>query len=168
MLRTLDAGLLRIEQFVIGILMIAASFILFVNVVARYGFNEGFAWAEELTRYAIVWMVFIGGSLAARNGAHICVDVLSRLLEGQAVRKLLLVGIDLLCVAFSLFVVWIGWELTAQAKEFGQVTPVMQVPLWTMQLAIPVGSALMAMRFFQHALEQLKGGKAESIEQIPG
>ena len=50
MLRTLDAGLLRIEQFVIGILMIAASFVLFVNVVARYGFNEGFAWAEELTR----------------------------------------------------------------------------------------------------------------------
>lgn len=166
MLRTLDAALSRVEEIVISLLLIAASFVLFANVVARYGFNDSFPWAEEMTRYAIVWMVFVGGSVAARKGAHIGVDVLARLLGERPVRKVLIVGVDLLCVAFSLFLVIFGWELVAQAKQFGQMTPALQIPLWTVQLAIPVGGALMGLRFFQRVLGELAGGAKESAVKI--
>ncbi len=158
MLRALDVALSRIEEALISGLLIAASFILFVNVVARYGFNSSFTWAEELTRYAIVWMVFVGGSVAARKGAHIGVDVLARLLGERPLRKVLTVSVDLLCVAFSLFLVVFGWELVAQARGFGQMTPALQIPLWTVQLAIPVGGVLMALRFSQRVLAELTGG----------
>lgn len=157
MLRALDLVLSRVEEAVIGVLLIVASFILFANVVARYGFNNSFTWAEELTRYAIVWMVFVGGSVAARKGAHIGVDVLSRLLGERVARRLLTVGVDLLCVLFSVFLVVFGWELVAQAREFGQMTPALQMPLWTVQLAIPVGGVLMTLRFSQRILAELTG-----------
>lgn len=166
MLRRLDAALSRIEEVVIGALLITASFVLFVNVVARYGFNNSFTWAEELTRYAIVWMVFVGGSVAARKGAHIGVDVLARLLGERAAARVLTVGVDLLCVAFSLFLVFFGWELVAQAREFGQLTPALQIPLWTVQLAIPVGGALMALRFAQRIVGALAGGPKDAAVEI--
>ena len=67
MLRTLDAALARAGEVLIGVLLLAASLLLFADVVARYGFNDAFSWAEELTRYAIVWMVFVGTPRGARK-----------------------------------------------------------------------------------------------------
>jgi len=164
-LRKLDALLLRAEEAVIGILLIVASFILFANVVARYGFNDSFPWAEEATRYAIVWMVFIGSSLAASKGAHISVDVLMRLLGKSQAGKALIVGVDLLCVLFSVCLVFFGWDLVAQAREFGQVTASLQAPLWAVQLAMPVGGVLMALRFTQRFFADLAGEvKAPTVE----
>ncbi|MFT6642156.1 MAG: C4-dicarboxylate transporter DctQ subunit, partial [Flavobacteriaceae bacterium] len=61
----------------IGGLLASASLILFANVVARYVFNWGVPWAEELVRYEIIWMVFIGGSVAVRKGIHIGIDILA-------------------------------------------------------------------------------------------
>ncbi len=148
-LQALDAALSRTEETLIGVLLVAASFVLFANVVARYGFNDSFTWAEEVTRYAIVWMVFVGGSVAARKGIHIGVDLLARSLAERPARKYLVAAVNLLCVAFGVFLVVFGGSLAAQAHEFGQVTPALQIPLWTVQLAVPVGGALMTMRFAQ-------------------
>ncbi len=156
-LRLLDAILSLIEQALIGGLLLLASFVLFVNVVARYGFNSGFSWAEELTRYAIVWMVFIGSSVAARKGAHIGVDVLARIFIGSRYGKFLTLSVDLLCITFSIFLVVLGWDLAAQVREFGQMSPAMQIPLWTVQLSIPVGGLLMALRFSQRFWGRLTG-----------
>ncbi|MEO5696120.1 MAG: TRAP transporter small permease [Burkholderiaceae bacterium] len=162
MLHTLDAALSRIEETLIGLLLVAASFVLFINVVARYGFNDSLAWAEEITRYAIVWMVFLGGSVAARKGIHIGVDILARSLGDRPARRYLVALVDSLCVAFGVFLVVFGGSLAAQAYEFGQVTPALQVPLWTVQLAIPVGGALMTLRFVQR-LRANWTGHAEAV-----
>ena len=164
----LDAAVTRAEEVLIGFLLISASFVLFINVVARYGFNDSLPWAEELTRYAIVWMVFIGSSLAARKGAHISVDVLWRVLGDHPARKVLVVSVDILCVLFSFFLVVFGWDLVAQAREFGQITASLQVPLWTVQLAIPVGGALMAVRFAQHLFAEVAGRTADPSVELSG
>src|SRR5690606_21195173 len=60
MLNRLDRGLSWAEDAFVSTLLITASAILFVNVVARYVFNTGLIWAEEFVRYEIVWLVFIG------------------------------------------------------------------------------------------------------------
>lgn len=164
-LHKFDALLARAEETLIGGLLIVASFVLFANVVARYGFNDSFPWAEELTRYAIVWMVFVGSSLAAGRGAHISVDVLLRLLGNSPASKALIVGVDVLCVAFSVCLVVFGWDLVTQAREFGQITPSLQVPLWAVQLAMPVGGVLMTLRFAQRFFADLAGEvKAPSVD----
>jgi C4-dicarboxylate transporter DctQ subunit len=137
------------EEILIGLLILAASIILFSNVVARYVFNAGFAWAEELVRYQIVWMVFIGASVAARQGIHIGVDILVKIAP-PGLAKLITLAINAIAIAFCAVLVFYGAELTAQAKEFGQVSPALQAPIWIVQLAIPVGAALMGLRFAQH------------------
>ena len=67
-LRRLNEYSHSLEELLIGGLLATASVILFANVVARYIFNWGGPWADELVRYEIVWMVFIGGSVAALTG----------------------------------------------------------------------------------------------------
>lgn len=156
-MQNFDRILGRIERGVIGTLLIAASFVLFANVIARYGFNSGFTWAEEITRYAIIWMVFVGSSVAAQNGVHIGVDVLIRMLAGHAAQRYLVAAVGVLCILFSILLVIFGWTLAAHAYEVHQVTPAMHAPLWVVQSGVLVGGALMALRFSQRLVADWRG-----------
>lgn len=148
MLERLDRGLSMAEDFFISVMLITASVILFVNVVGRYVFNYGFVWAEELVRYEIIWLVFVGGSVAARKGIHIGVEALVHTLP-SVVQKWVNGAVLILCIGFCAVLAFYGWELVAQTRLFNQRTPAMQFPFWLMQLAIPVGAVLMGLRFTQ-------------------
>jgi C4-dicarboxylate transporter DctQ subunit len=148
MLERLDRGLSMAEDFFISVLLITASAILFINVVGRYVFNYGFVWAEELVRYEIIWLVFIGGSVAARKGIHIGVEALVHLLPPLA-QRLTSIAVLVLCIFFCAILAYFGLELVAQTRMFDQRTPAMQVPFWLMQMAIPSGALLMGLRFAQ-------------------
>lgn len=166
-MRKLDLLVSRSEEVLIGTLILSASVILFANVIARYFFNLGLPWAEELVRYQIVWMVFLGASVAARQGIHIGVDILMKI-SPAPVARLIDLTIHAIAVVFCGFLVFYGAELIAQTRAFGQISPAMQVPMWLVQLAIPVGSALMGVRFAQQFFRTLLGREQEAVhlEQI--
>lgn len=156
MLQRLDRGLSWLEDAFIASLLLSASVIIFVNVVLRYVFNTGFIWAEEFVRYEIVWLVFIGGSVAARKGIHIGVDALLHVLPSAAARALK-VAVGLICIAFCGALVWYGAELVAQTQMFRQRTSAMQAPFWIVQLAVPIGAGLMLIRFAERLWLDIRG-----------
>ena len=165
-LRRLNEYSHSLEELLIGGLLATASVILFANVVARYIFNWGVPWADELVRYEIVWMVFIGGSVAARMGIHIGIDILATFSPKQ-IRPVILLVINAISLTFCLFLVIMGSDLVAQTKMFGQVTPALQIPMWVVQMAIPVGGALMALRFFQRLIVTWRNDSGEAtVENI--
>jgi C4-dicarboxylate transporter DctQ subunit len=165
-MRKTEIYLSRLEEILIGLLIASASVILFANVVARYVLNSGIPWADEVVRYQIVWMVFLGGSVAARKGIHIGVDIVVQMAPPKIGRFILLI-IHAIGIFFCGVLVYYGAELTAQTREFGQVSTALQAPMWIFQLAIPVGGALMAIRFGQQFFSVLLSeAQASHIEQI--
>lgn len=167
-LRKLNQYSISVEEILIGGLLASASVILFANVLARYIFNWGVSWAEELVRYEIIWMVFIGGSVAARKGIHIGVDILVTFAPPQ-IKPYLLFLINAIALTFCLFLAIKGADLVTQTKMFGQVTPALQIPMWVVQLAIPIGGALMAVRFLQRLIATARSSDRDndsSIENI--
>lgn len=156
MLRRLDRVLCWLEDAFIASLLLSASVIIFVNVVMRYVFNTGFVWAEEFVRYEIVWLVFIGGSVATRKGIHIGVEAVLHVLPSVLARALK-VTVGLVCIGFCAALIWYGAELVAQTRMFRQRSSAMQVPFWVVQLAVPVGAGLMALRFAERLWLDLCG-----------
>src|SRR5699024_12451051 len=66
----------KLEEWFVGLAMIAATLILFINIILRYFFNENQSWADEFVRYSIIWIAFIGAAICFRQGIHFCVDLL--------------------------------------------------------------------------------------------
>ncbi len=66
----------KFEQYFTGLILIAITFILFANVVLRF-FGISLEWAEEVARYGIIWVTFIGGSICIYKGGHIRVDAIA-------------------------------------------------------------------------------------------
>lgn len=63
------------EYLLIG-LMSCISLLIFVQVVFRYGLNHSIYWSEEVGRYTLVWITFIGASVGFKKKAHVGVDFL--------------------------------------------------------------------------------------------
>ena len=64
----------------IALCLAAMVVLVFSNVVLRYAFNSGIAVSEELSRWLLVWLTFLGAIVALRRHAHLGVDTLVRAL----------------------------------------------------------------------------------------
>jgi C4-dicarboxylate transporter DctQ subunit len=128
--------------------MAFASLLLFANVLLRYWFLSPISWAEELTLYIMVWIVFVGSSVAIRTRGHIAIDLLPMALSLSGRRRLaMLVG--LVTLVFLVVFFYYSGQHTLRVRSIDQVTPVMQAPMWLAYLAMPAGSALMILRTCQ-------------------
>src|SRR5436309_13082897 len=65
---------------VIALCLAVMVVLVFGNVVLRYGFNSGITISEELSRWLLVWLTFLGAIVALRQHAHLGVDSLVRML----------------------------------------------------------------------------------------
>ena len=63
-------------KILVGAIMTFSAFLLFINVVLRYVFHYGMSWAEEVTRYILLWTVFVGAGVISREGAHVSMEAL--------------------------------------------------------------------------------------------
>ena len=162
MLAFVDRTLNSTETTFVGGALAFASLLLFVNVVLRYWFLAPISWAEELTLYIMVWIVFVGSSVAIRTRGHIAIDLLPLVLS-PAGRRRLAIFIAVTVLAFLAVFFHYSLQHTLRVRASGQVTPVMQAPMWLAYLAMPAGSALMMLRscqlLWRFARERTDDGK---------
>lgn len=79
----------RAERLVEWLMALALSImvvLVFGNVVLRYAFSSGIAWAEEISRLMFVWMIFLGAILALRHHGHLGVEMVQAMLPPWARR----------------------------------------------------------------------------------
>lgn len=103
MLRALD----KILAFITASAMAGIVLMVFINVAMRYLMNSGLTWSEEIAVNLFVWVIFLGAILAALEGLHIKVDMLTNKLS-KKMQKVFMV-IANLCVLFSMgILIWGG------------------------------------------------------------
>jgi TRAP-type C4-dicarboxylate transport system permease small subunit len=139
-LAVFEARLVSANRWVLIALMAAMAVLVFANVVSRYLLNYSIIWVEELTRYMMVWVGFLGAGLVLRLGAHIALEAFQDLLPSRAARALR-AGIVVLLGATFASMTWLGARYAAFAWE--QETPVLNWSTGAVYLAIPIGSALL-------------------------
>jgi TRAP-type C4-dicarboxylate transport system permease small subunit len=108
-------------KFVIALCLAVMVVLVFGNVFLRYGFNSGITVSEELSRWLLVWLTFLGAIVALKEHAHLGVDTLVRALPPAGKRVcfvvsyLLMLYADWLLLAGSWKQTIIGWGDRAPA-----------------------------------------------------
>ncbi len=157
----LEAGF----RLVLGVLLLTATALVFVTVVLRY-FNYALSWSDEVTRYSMLWLVFLGSGVAARQGLHFSMEVLLTLLSPRA-QQLNAVLVNTVCAGLSAVVGFLGWRLAMAVRGFEQVGPASGVPVFWVYLAIPAGCALMMLGFWEVALRRLQKSERPAEHEMP-
>ncbi len=114
--------------------------IVFINVVARYVFNNSLTASEELARYAFVWASFLGAVFALNEGGHIGVDLVVKKLP-PALRRGVLVFANVCVLVLAGICVWYGYVLAE--STFSWPSPATGIPYGIVGLIIPITFAAM-------------------------
>ena len=130
----------RVLDLCVIILMAALAVILFVAVITRYLFNFPLAWSEEVSRYAFVWLSFLGAELCLRVNIHAAVDLLVKTLPPRVQCVVWRVGQTLVAI-FLIALLISGIHIARVAHN--QSSPALGIPMSFVYSAVPVGAALM-------------------------
>ena len=135
----IEQMLIRVNSFIIGLMMIAMFVLVFTNVVTRYCFGFSIATAEEISTFLMIWVTYLGAGLALREGRHASIDFFQDLLGVQA-RKYVRTALGILLILFFGLLCWYG----AKFAHFGWglETIATQIPKGIPYLCIPIGAAL--------------------------
>lgn len=160
----------HLEEWLIAFLMGAATLITFIAVLHRYasGFpipvvqdaliKINLSWAQELTIYMFVWMAKFGAAYGVRTGIHVGVDVLINKMNTPWRNKFVVLGL-LSGALFTAIVAVLGSKFVWSLAHTDQTSSDLEVPMWIVYLAIPLGSSLMSFRFLQVAWTFVKTGE---------
>ena len=134
-----------------GLILFGAAQILLRNV-----FSISFAWGDGLTRLAVLWLALLGALAASRDGRHITMGAVGRLLPPRLQRFALFVA-DVFAAGVSAALAWYSWAFVSDSREFGDVL-LDGVPAWWLQAIMPVAFGLMAYQFLAQGIRRLRGG----------
>lgn len=173
-LRILD----RFEEVLISVLMAAAVILIFVAVFHRFSIGYAadlvryarahdmpelqswarsvyssinsikLTWAQEACIYLFVWMAKFGAAYGVRIGIHVGVDMVVLKLDARWQRIVTIIAMSG-GILFTAILVWIGTTFVYHVGVGGQISADLEMPMWIVYLAVPLGSALMCFRFIQ-------------------
>ena len=125
-----------------ALLLVMGSFaVLILEVFLRYVIGSSMEWTDEISRLLLVWMTFTGIGLVILERKEIFAQVFTQKLSPRA-RKNWSRFIDLLVLAFNIFLVVFGVQMTHFSWDIK--TESMEFPFSYFYVSIPLGAALAA------------------------
>jgi len=96
------------EDWLAFALFWSLAFIVFLQFFTRYILNDSLAWTEEIARYGLMWVVFIGGAMVTRRNTHIAVELMSNVMKPGLQRQILLASVDIVKLGFLAFLAYVS------------------------------------------------------------
>ena len=156
-------GLLLIDKWVSIVCMIADLVILFVNVVGRYVFLHSIPWAEEIGRYLMIIMIYLGISYSAHHDSHIRIDSVEKLYPPKALPYIRILS-NVIWVFYCGIITYYGLQYTAYIFETHARMVAVNLPLWPIYATIPLGHFLMGIRVLFLISDQVAALRGKSAE----
>jgi TRAP-type C4-dicarboxylate transport system permease small subunit len=146
-----------VEKILIIALLSTMVLLSFTQVILRNIFSTGFLWADPLLRHAVLWIGFIGASIAAQQEKHINIDLVTRFTPPRISNY-----IKILTSLFPFIICAIladaGWTFLKDEMETN--SPLFSIgekeyPAWWFQTVIPFGFGLISFRFLLKTIENV-------------
>ncbi len=140
----LSHGANRLVEWVMAALLAAMTLLVGVQIAGRFVFGYSLLWSDELARFLLIWIAFLGMSIGVRRGAHPGIDSLVRALPPRGRRAALALALLLGLLFFAVMVVSGG---VLVLRTWPQRSVALEIRMGIPYLAVPVSGFLM----FLHA-----------------
>ena len=143
-------------EYLLMLLMITISLLIFTQVIFRYVFNYSLYWSEELGRYTLIWITFLGASVGFKRKAHVGVDFLYNAFNNRA-KMFLTILTDILLLGLSLILCIYGTRLAKFVHI--QTSAALLIPMSIPFASIAVGGFLTSVHSFSSLIDNISNLK---------
>ncbi len=141
------------------VLMLSAMIIIAVlQILLRNYFDLGLVWGDSLLRALVLWVGLLGAIVASRNENHISIDILSRFMSART-RAIANIVTDFFTVVVCAVVSYYSYRFVELDYEAG-VSTFGNLPAWVIESILPVGFAVIALRY--------AGGLLRKVQALRG
>lgn len=126
----------------------------FLNVVARYIFNSSLLGGEELPRYLLIVLTFLGASVALARKRHVRLEAGINIFPKKIKYSILFLG-NLLVGLFLMVLLYESWDLIF-IEGFRQRMTELRLPMFYVYIWMPIGAVLMLIHLSVEIIENIE------------
>lgn len=152
-LQKLNSYIARLESWILVVIVLLMVFLSFAQVVLRNVFDQGILWGDIFLRHLVLWVGFIGASVATQEEKHINIDVFTRFMKGKG-KYFTQALVNAFAASVSFLLMQAAWTFVMEEKEFATML-FNDIPAWYFQIIIPIGFGLMTARFMINFIQKL-------------
>jgi TRAP-type C4-dicarboxylate transport system permease small subunit len=158
-LKQIDRFLEKIEGHMIVLILSLMISLSFGQMLLRNFFDMGIIWGDTLLRQWVLWVGFLGASLAVNHDKHISIDVFSSM-SSLFWKRIIKAFTRFSAGIISGFLTWAAWSFMQFEKDSESVL-FLNIPVWIFQTVLPYSFMVIAIRFI------ISGYEAAFIENDP-
>lgn len=130
------------------------SIIVAVQVFFRYVLNHSLFWSEELARYLLVWLTFLGASVAYRRSIHPGIDIVYAHMPA-ALQRISAILIHLISMVMFGVMIFFGIKFSYFVRL--QISPALYLPKWIVFSIIPLSGLVLMVHGVAFLLGEIQG-----------
>jgi C4-dicarboxylate transporter DctQ subunit len=138
----------HLEEYLLGILLLLLTTVMFTQVVMRYVFGSSLSWVEEFCRYIFIYTTFLTIGYCIKRGSMLRVDLLLQYLP-KIGRLLLDLIIQMISLMLFSVLFYYSFKLVAVIASSNQLSPAMQIPFAAIYFSTIIGFGLAVFRCVQ-------------------
>ena len=142
------------DWFTLGVFWLLAL-VVFYQFFTRYVLSDSAAWTEEIARYLLIVVTFVGAAMGVRRNTHIHVEFLYRYLPPRAGRALA-TFVDIVRIAFFAYATYLTALLVPRMQNLKMT--IVDFPMSYVYGLVGVGFLLMTLRAVQVAVRHWRQG----------
>lgn len=150
-IKTTLAGVLKAERVVVALGFFTMTLLLLIDTLGREFFSIGLFGVNIFATYVLICAAMAGFGVATACGEHLRPKVADGLFKGKAAATSIRIG-QLVTAAIALALTIAAIEFVVDTYNYGETNQVVGWPLWPVQMALPIGFGIAALRHFAYAL----------------
>ena len=151
-LRKINYRLYKFQQIFVVVLFLTLLIIAFLQVVLRLFFRGGIESADSIIHYLVLWVGFLGASLATYKNRHINIDVASQFFK-KLNKKLVSLIVNI--VSLSISILFLIAAINFIVNEFNNDAKITFIPVWVLELVLPLSFLFIVLSFLQKFIESI-------------
>ncbi len=159
LLESLCIRLNRVVENALAAMGVAMALIVCAQVFYRYALNNSLFWSEEVARYLLVWLTFLGASSAYHRGVHPRIDTFAAMLP-EKVRRAVRIGIHFVSLILFIMMVVFGIQFSYFIRL--QISPALSLPKWIVTSVIPLSGLILFIHNLRLIIEEFRRGDDDS------
>lgn len=144
----------KIESFLLALILVCMIVLAFLQVILRNFFDTGISWADPVLRHLVLWVGFIGASVATKENGHLSMDLVSRFLP-ERLRHFSGILTHLASSVICGLLAFAAYKFVIFEKESESLL-VDGIPNYWAVSIIPIGFLLMSIRFALKIIQDIR------------
>ncbi len=149
----------RLLKVILTFMMLLLIVPVFLQIISRFvPFIPRYIWTEEIARFAFIWIIMLGATIAVREGTHFSVDMLKKYKPGteNILKQILLISM----LVFAIFFLIGGWQFASTGLL--QRSEIAGLPMLAIYISWPLAGLSWIFFLLEHLYDHYSSENQES------